>query len=87
MSKHSKRSKESRKDTSGICDYAKWQRESTESDEKTDHQKMIERRKSQAPGVDICPECGGVMFNIDGIKKCGDCGSRKGEGSGNLERH
>lgn len=72
MSKHSKKSKESRKDTTGICDYAKWQQESNESD-RIEHQKMIDRRRRQAPGLEICPDCGGVVWNLGDVKRCGDC--------------
>jgi len=43
---------------------------------KTDKEKFIERRQKQTAGVEICPECGGVMWVIDGSKRCGDCRCR-----------
>ncbi|HNX76192.1 MAG TPA: hypothetical protein PLM07_07825 [Candidatus Rifleibacterium sp.] len=32
--------------------------------------------EAQAGGVEICPECGGVVWVIDQVKRCGDCRCR-----------
>ena len=41
-----------------------------------DVQDFIAARKVKT-GVEICERCGGVIWNIDGEKVCGDC-QRKG---------
>ena len=41
-----------------------------------DVQDFIASRKAKT-GVEICEMCGGVIWNIDGEKVCGDC-QRKG---------
>jgi hypothetical protein len=43
---------------------------------KTDKEKFIERRREHTEGVEICPECGGVLWIIDRAKRCGDCRCR-----------
>jgi len=35
--------------------------------------KMIERRQNQARGEEICPECGGIIWNLGTCRRCGDC--------------
>lgn len=42
----------------------------SEDDEKS---KMLERRQSQARGEEICPECGGIIWNLGTCRRCGDC--------------
>lgn len=41
-----------------------------------DVQDFVNSRKAKT-GVEICEMCGGVIWNIDGEKVCGDC-QRKG---------
>lgn len=42
----------------------------SEDDEKS---RMIERRQAQARGEEICPECGGIIWNLGTCRRCGDC--------------
>lgn len=73
--KQSKLLRKSRNAQSEPPELPKPQQRGSEDDEKS---RMIERRQAQARGEEICPECGGILFNIDGVEKCGDCGPWKG---------
>ena len=42
----------------------------SEDDEKS---RMIERRQAQARDEEICPECGGIIWNLGTCRRCGDC--------------
>jgi len=42
----------------------------SDDDEKS---KMLERRQNQARGEEICPECGGIIWNLGTCRRCGDC--------------
>lgn len=34
----------------------------------------IQKRQDECEGLDVCPHCGGVIWEIDDVRKCGDCG-------------
>lgn len=68
-----KRSKSSKKLQSGLNELPelpKPQQRWSEDDEKS---RMIERRQAQARGEEICPECGGIIWNLGTCRRCGDC--------------
>lgn len=45
----------------------------SDADAKNERQKMLERRRKQTQGVEICPECGGIIWNLGSYRRCGDC--------------
>lgn len=68
--KHSKSSKKLQSGLNELPELPKPQQRWSEDDEKS---KMLERRQKQARGEEICPECGGIIWNLDTCRRCGDC--------------
>lgn len=38
----------------------------------SEREKMLERRRQQVSGVELC-SCGGIYWKIGNVEKCGDC--------------
>ena len=68
--KRSKSLKKSRNALNELPELPKPQQRWSEDDEKS---RMIERRQAQARGEEICPECGGIIWNLGTCRRCGDC--------------
>lgn len=68
--KHSKLLRKSRNAQSEPPELPKPQQRWSDADEKS---RMIERRQAQARGEEICPECGGIIWNLGTCRRCGDC--------------
>ena len=73
MTKRSRKSLKSEKDLKDNQNWQKSSPDSTKSDENTEKEKMLERRRAQVNGVEICPLCGGCIWNLGDIRRCGDC--------------
>ncbi len=68
--KRSKSSKKLQNAQSEPPELPKPQQRWNEDDEKS---RRIERRQAQARGEEICPECGGIIWNLGTCRRCGDC--------------
>ena len=68
--KRSRSLKRSQNATNEACRHVQQPQPWSDNDEKN---RMIERRQNQARGEDICPECGGVIWNLGTCRRCGDC--------------
>lgn len=68
--KRSKSLKKSRNAQNELPELPKLPQRWSEDDEKS---RMIERRQAQARGEEICPECGGIIWNLGTCRRCGDC--------------
>jgi len=66
LKKQSKRSSRSGDDANDNYSSQRKQQQSS------DREKMLERRKSQVSGVRLC-SCGGVLWQLGDVEKCGDC--------------
>lgn len=73
MKKRSKRLSESASALNDRQNWLKSPQDWTKNDGKVEKEKMIERRKAQTEGVEICPKCGGILWNLGEGKRCGDC--------------
>ena len=73
MTKRSKKSLKSENDLNDRQDSQRKPQRWTENDARQEREKMIERRLAQTEGVEICPKCGGVVWNLQDRRRCGDC--------------
>jgi hypothetical protein len=73
LKKHLRLSSRLQSDMREICKPVLWPNESTESGETPYMQRR--QRAAQAAGMSLC-RCGGLLFDINGRRICGDCGSR-----------
>ena len=68
-----KRSKSSRKLQNGLNEPPELPKPPQRWSEDDEKSRMIERRQKQARGEEICPECGGIIWNLGTCRRCGDC--------------
>ena len=68
-----KQSKSSSRSGSDLSDnYSLPKKPPASSGAGSDRERMLERRRKQVSGVELC-SCGGIIWNLGGVRKCGDC--------------